>query len=83
MTLTLYPPGRLGGLHSRYGRCGGEENLLTEPGIETRFLSSPARSLNAIPTALPRLRLDVLERSKNGLYSWYQTLILQPSQLPY
>jgi len=38
------------------GRFGKQRTILSLPGIETRFLGRPARSLAIISTELPRLR---------------------------
>jgi hypothetical protein len=46
---------RLGGSHSRLGRCE-EKNLLPLPEIEPRFLSRTTHSLVAILTELSRLQ---------------------------
>ena len=63
-----YVSARIGlvGLQSRSGRFAEEENILPLSEIEPRFLSYPARSPVAIPTALSRLLLALVQKKRCG-----------------
>jgi hypothetical protein len=62
-----YPLDRwLAGPRCRSRHCGEEKNLLTILGIEPRLVSSPAHTLIAVPTELPRPPYHVIVRLNEG-----------------
>jgi hypothetical protein len=57
---------RRGGGKSRSAHCGGQQDLLSLPEIETQFLGHATSKLVAIPTELYRLHLKY-----NGNYRYH------------